>query len=155
METSARMQYGVQIETTDLDVSIGPRGVWAADELGHSGDEDEESNGKDGLLIDDLFESVSVSGPPNFHALSCPTTPCPYPNMTSPTHVDLGGDSGGSEGSTEDDTAGFGQKRGRWDRVDDSSGLLVGCLCKNDDTVRSNPYLSSPTSPFLLHSRVA
>lgn len=109
-------------------MSIGPRGVWATDELGHSGDEDEESYGKDGLLVDDLFESVSVSGPPN----SCSILSDDSLSLSryASTHVDLGRDSGGSEGSTEDNTAGFGQERGRWDRVDDSGGLLIRCLCK-------------------------
>lgn len=39
---------------THLDVALGPGGVRRAGSLGDSSDDDEESDGEDGLLVDDV-----------------------------------------------------------------------------------------------------
>lgn len=101
-------------DSTNLDVTLSPGGVGSTGGFGNNGDKDEESNGKNSLLVDDLATSVLPLSPFSPSAI-----------VSIDTHVDLGGHGSGGETGTENETTSLCEERAGWDRVDDRSGLLI------------------------------
>ena len=97
-----------------LNVSLGPCGVWRTGGLGDNSDKDEESDGENSLLVDDLYTSVSFLF--SFRRL---------PKNPTITHVDFRRDGSGGKSGTENETTSLGPKRAGWDGVDDRGSLLI------------------------------
>lgn len=121
---------------THLDVAVSPRRVRCTNAPRNSSDDDEETNGKDGLLVGNLAVSNSLLNsyrlrrmsriesvvPPSFGYTGCNEVQ----NQGPRTHVKLSRHGRSSQCRPQNNTTGLCPKAGRRDRVDDGRGFLVG-----------------------------